>query len=281
MPIDWMQTLDGLAFLALALVILAAAKLINDFFTPYLLEVQLARHDNPALAVSFCGYLLGVTAIFLGAYLGPSEGLAADLVRVGGWSLGGVILLNLSRVINDRLILPNFCNVKEIIEDRNIGTGVVQAGSYLGSGFLVAGAIHGEGGGPLTALAFFAAGQIVMILFVRLYGLLVPYDVHEAIEADNAAAGIPLAGALTAIGIVLAHAAGGTFTGWGANFLDFAIEAVVIVLLLPVVRLGFDKIVLPKIDINREIAEDRNYGVALIEASAMIAFATVLAFLFG
>jgi uncharacterized membrane protein YjfL (UPF0719 family) len=281
MPIDWIQALDGLAFLALALVILVAAKLINDFFTPYLLEVQLAKHDNPALAVSFCGYLLGVTVIFLGAYLGPSHGLAIDLARVTGWSLGGVILLNLSRLINDKLILPNFCNIKEIIEDRNIGTGVVQAGSYLGSGFLVAGAIHGEGGGPLTALAFFAAGQVVMILFARLYGWLVPYDIHEAIEDDNAAAGIPLAGALTGIGIVLAHAAGGEFVGWGANFRDFALEALVIVLLLPVVRFGFDKLVLPKIPINREISEDRNYGVALIEASAMVAFATVLAFLFG
>jgi uncharacterized membrane protein YjfL (UPF0719 family) len=278
---DWMELLQGAAFLTLALVILAAAKLIYDFCTPYLLEVQLAKHDNPALAVSFCGYVLGVTAVFIGTYLGPSEALVTDLIRVAGWSLGGVVLLNLSRVINDRFILPEFSNVKESIEDRNVGTGVVQAGSYLGSGFLVAGAVHGQGGGVLTALVFFAAGQLVMILFARLYGLLVPYDVHAAIEADNAAAGIPLGGALTAIGIVLAHAAGGAFTSWAGNFRDFAFEAVAVLLLLPLVRLGFDKIVLPRIPIHREISEDRNYGVALLEATAMIAFATVLTVLLG
>ncbi|MBC2603371.1 DUF350 domain-containing protein [Puniceicoccus vermicola] len=273
--------LTGASFLALALVIVMAAKLINDFFIPYLIDVQLARHDNTALAVSFAGYLLGVIIIFIGAFVGPSYGLVGDLLRVGGWSLGGVFLLNLSRVINDKLILYKFSNVKEIIDDRNVGTGVVQAGSYLASGFMVAGAINGEGGGILTALAFFFAGQTVLVLFGLLYEKMVPYEVQQAIEDDNVAAGLAFAGALVAIGIVLAHASGGAFVGWGDNFVTFLREAALVIILFPFVRFCFDKIVLAKIDLNREISEDGNVGAAILEASSMVAFATVLVFIFG
>ena len=104
---------------------------------------------------------------------------------------------------------------------------------------------------------------------------------HEAIEDDNVAAGIAFAGALTAIGIVLAHASGGAFLGWTENFTTFAWEAALVIVLLPLVRYCFDKVVLSKIDLNREISEDRNVGAAIMEASAMVAFATLLILIFS
>lgn len=271
----------GLAFIALALLIITAAKLINDFLTPYLIDLELAKNNNVALAVSFSGYLLGVVIVFIGAYLGPSKGLVYDLLYVGGWSLFGVVLLNLSRIINNRLILYKFCNVKEIIEDKNVGTGAVQAGSYIASGFVVAGAINGAGGGLVTAVTFFFMGQAVLVLFGLIYQLCTRYDIHAAIEDDNVAAGVAFCGALIAIGIVLGHASSGPFVSWSANLTTFASEAAIIVILIPLVRLGFDKITFSKVDLNHEISVDRNVGAAILEASAMIAFATVLVHIFG
>lgn len=271
----------GLAFIALAILILTVAKLINDFLTPYLIDLELAKNDNLALAVSFSGYLLGVVIVFLGAYMGPSKGLLADLLFVGGWSLFGVVLLNLSRVINDRLILYKFRNVKEIIEDRNVGTGAAQAGSYIAAGFIVAGAINGEGGGLLTALAFFFVGQLVLVLFGFIYQLCTKYDIHAEIEDDNVAAGVAFSGALIAIGIVLGHASAGAFVSWTANLTTFASEAAAVIVLIPLVRLCFDKITFSKMDISHEIATDRNVGAAILEASAMISFATILAYIFA
>jgi len=271
----------GFAFIALALLIITAAKLINDFVTPYLIDLELAKKDNVALAVSFSGYLLGVVIVFIGAYLGPSQGLVPDLLYVGGWSLFGVVLLNLSRIINDRLILYKFRNVKEIIEDKNVGTGAVQAGSYIAAGFVVAGAINGQGGGILTALAFFFAGQAVLVLFGLIYQVCTRYDIHAEIEDDNVAAGVAFCGALIAIGLVLGHASAGEFISWSANFTIFATEAAIVVILIPLVRLGFDKITFSKVDLNHEISVDRNVGAAILEASAMIAFASVLVHIFG
>ena len=63
-------------------------------------------------------------------------------------------------MVNDKIILHNFKNVKELVDDKNVGAGAVQAGSYIASGLIIAGSIHGEGGGLLTAIAFFVLGQV-------------------------------------------------------------------------------------------------------------------------
>lgn len=273
--------LSGVSYVALATLILFAAKYINDFLTPYLIDVELGTRDNVALAVSFCGYLFGVLVVFLSAMVGPVTTLVEDLVRTGAWALGGILLLNLSRLINDRGILYKFSNVKEIIEDRNAGTGAVQAGSYVASACVVAGALHGEGGGILTLLAFFAAGQVLLVLFSLLYNLITPYDIHAEIERDNVAAGVAFGGGLIAIGIVLMHASAGDFISWQVNFTQFGLEALIILVLFPLVRWFFDKAIIAKLDLNKEISEDRNLGAALLEATVMISFAILLVVIFS
>lgn len=268
--------LSGAAYLVLATILLFAAKYVNDFLTPYLIDVELAKRDNVALAVSFCGYVAGVAIIFIGALIGPTTELVPDLMRTGGWALAGIFLLNLSRVINDRVLLPRFSNVKEIIEDQNAGVGAVQAGGYIASALIVAGSIHGEGGGFLSMLAFYAAGQVALFVFTWIYDRITPYDLHAELEADNVAAGVAFGGGLVAIGLVLMHACAGNFVGWGANFKQFGLEALLILLLLPMVRWFLDKAILARLDLNHEIAQDRNLGAALLESTVMISFATVL-----
>jgi len=117
-------------------------KWLKDLLTPFNLNKQLTTDDNLAVAISVVGYFLGLTIIYLGAVDGPGVSILDDLITVLGFSLGGAVLLNISRILNDKLILYKFSTVKEIIEDKNPGTGVVQAASYIASGLIIAGAIH-------------------------------------------------------------------------------------------------------------------------------------------
>ena len=251
------------------------AKLVKDWTTSYSLHAELAERDNPALAVAVAGYLLGVVAIFIGALLGPSKGFFLDILLVCGYSFYGVILLNLSRWINDRFILYQFCNRKEIIEDQNSGTGAVVFASYLASGLIVGGSVQGTGGGLHTAFVFYLLGQIVMIVFTRIYERIIPFKVHDEIERDNVAAGVAFAGAMLAIGIVLMGACSGNFISWGYNLLKFATESVALFLLLPLVRYCFDRFVFSKVDLNQEISQDKNLAAGFLEASGMVAFALI------
>lgn len=277
----WMQLeiLQAVSFLGLFLAILVLAKLANDILTPYSIDLQLTKRDNLALSVSLAGYFIAVVIIFVGALLGPSKGLINDLLLIGGYSIGGLLLLNFSRFINDKLILHKFSNVKEIIEDQNAGTGAVQFGSYVASGCIIAGAIHGTGGGPLTALVFFLLAQVLLIVFGLLYNVITPYDIHEEIEKDNVAAGVAFGGGLVALGIVLMRASSGSFISWGANLRSFGIDAALIFVLLPLMRIFFDRIILPGARLDTEIEKDKNIGAAILEAGVMVSFSSVLFFL--
>lgn len=249
-------------------------------FSSYILDEQLTEYDNNAVSVSVAGYFIGITAVFVGAMSGPSAGgLVEDLISVSGYSIAGILLLNLARLVNSRLILYKFDVDKEIVKDQNPGTGVVEAGAYIASGLIIAGSIHGEGGGPLTALVFFLIGQICLVLFGLLYSRLSPYDVHAEIEKDNTAAGLGFAGALISIGIIIMKGVSGNFVSWGTDLAALGMDIAIIFVYLIIVRLVFDRFILRNSSLLEEISQDQNMGAGLLEMMVAICFSTALFFI--
>lgn len=268
--------LQGGAMLALFLLIFLAARWAKYASAGYDVHSELVDQDNVAVATTLAGYYLAVTLVFAGAYLGPSRGLLTDLTVVGGYTLLGIVLVNIARIINDKFLLHRFCVRTELLENRNLGVGVVLLGNYLAAGLVVAGAVHGEGGGPVTAIVFFLVGQLALVLFTWIYDLITPYSLHDELAAGNVAAGIGFSGALIAIGMIVMNAVSGDFVSWMSNGTDLAIQISVILIYLPLVRLFFDKVMLPGADLNREILEDRNIGAGILEFASAVGFSAVL-----
>ena len=272
------QALSAILIIFLYAIVFFIAKFINDLLTPYNVNRELTHNDNVALAVSLTGYFAGVTIIFVSVVSGPHVGLWEDLAAVSGYSLGGLLCLNAARIINDRLILSKFSNIEQIIKFRNNSAGLVQGGSYVASGLVIGGAVHGEGGGPALALIFFVIGQLVMVVFSLIYVKMISYSVHKEIEENNLAAAFGFAGGLIAIGIIIMKAVSGAFIGWGDSLKLLAFDVSLIFVLLIVVRFFFDKLIIPHSDLNHEIANDKNVGAGLLEMFASIGFALVLYF---
>lgn len=263
------------------LAIFYIAKLMQEKASPYrLLNNELTTKDNPAMAVSFAGYLIATTIIFIGAVLGPTYGLKTDIIVVTGYTIIGVVLLHVGRWINALLLQRKFKITREILEDRNVGSGAVEAGNYIASGMIIAGALNGEGGGIQSAVAFFLIGQFCLQLFGLLYEWLVPFDIRGEIENDNVAAGISYGGSMVAIGIMLMHGASGPFWSWTQNLIQFAMSAVIIIPLLLMMRFVFERTLLPGARLNDEIQRDRNIGAAMLEITAAIALSSVVFVLF-
>jgi len=269
---------SGGSLLLLYVMIFFIANVVYSKKVGYDVKDEVVQKDNLAAAISLAGYLLSISIIFIGCVLGPSKGLLQDLIVVIEYSATGIVLLYIAHLINDKIILHKFKNIKEIVEDKNIGTGVVQAGSYIASGLIVAGAIHGEGGGIITAVVFFGLGQIALIIFAKIYDAITSFDVHEEIEKDNYSAGIAFAGTLVALGVILSKAAGGDFVSWEQNIFNFSVNALIAFILLPIFRIVIDKLVITNDDLNKEIAEDKNVGAGLLEFGATVGFAAVLFF---
>ena len=283
MELDWMmmarETGVVLAYLALLSVMLLLAKWFKDMFTPYSIPHELTKADNPAIGLEMSGYFMAAAFVFIGAVTGDSTDFLTDLGLVAAYSLLGIVMLNVSRVVMDKLLFRDFCSVKEVVEDRNIGVGAVRFGLYLATGAIAGAAIHGQGGGIHTALAFFAIGQLCLIIFAKIYDWITPYDLHAEIGAENTAAGISMGGTLVALGIILAAAAHDSFVDWMTNLLWFAEIAISGIVLLMIVRFFMDKLILVGDDLNREIAQDRNMAAGFLEATVAVTFAIVLAVL--
>ncbi|MBL7212112.1 MAG: DUF350 domain-containing protein [Desulfobacteraceae bacterium] len=254
-------------------------KVINDLLhREYKLNFELVEKDNAALALAVVGYYFGLVLAIGGTIAGPSAGLVEDLYDLVIYGILSIILLNISWFLCDKLILYKFRISEELIRDHNQGTGVVSAGISVASGFIIYGAVSGEGGSIWTVLVFWALGQALLILAGLVYELITPYNIHEEIEKDNVAAGVSFAGALVSIGVIIGLAGEGDFTAWSIDLPVYIGFAVLGLILLPIIRLLTDKVLLPTVKLSEEISaqEKPNLGAAYIEAFSYIAAAFII-----
>ena len=276
-------------FLVVVIIVLFVGKLINDWCTSYALNEELTKKDNKALAMSFMGYIFAIGIIIWGVLISPvavdkevlpGNALLPQLMATAIWAIIGILLLQLARVINDRLLLYKFRNVKEIIEDQNVGTGVVQGSAYIGSGLVIMAALHGEGSGSpvvevVSTLVYFAAGQLAFILFGLIYSKVSRYDLHEEIEKDNVAAGVGFGMTMIAVGVLMCG-----YILQNASLPGLLVWFVISCFLLLVCRYLVDKTILPGTLLDEEISKDRNWGAALVEGISAISLALILIAIF-
>lgn len=268
---------DAVVYIMAAFAIFLIGKFIYQLLHPSLkVKEELVKKDNFAFAIAHVGYYIGLLFAIGSAIVGPSNGLLTDVIDIAVYGLLAIVLLNISIFLSDYLILRKFSMRKEIIEDQNVGAGVVEAATSVASGLIIFGAVSGESDnllfGILTAVVFWAFGQLALIVTTRIYNWITPYNLHEHIEKDNVAVGVGFAGAIIAIGNLIRFGLTGDFDGWLPTFTEAGFELVVGLILLPVMRLITDKILLPGERLTDEIInqEKPNVGAALIEAFAYI-----------
>ena len=234
------------------------------------------ENDNFAFSVAYVGYFIGLLLAIGSALLGESDGLVNDLIDIGIYGGLSIVLLNLSIIINDKVILNKFHVKQEIVDQKNTGTGFVEGAMAVSTGLIILGAIHGEGhgaGGPIiTALLYWVLGQALMFVTSLVYNLITPYDIHDHIEKGNVAVGIGFAGALIAIANLIRFALMHDFESWSITLTDVGVDVGIGLVFLPIVRFLTDKILLPGQNLTDEIVnqEHPNCGAALVEAFAYI-----------
>lgn len=271
--------ITGLILIVAFYILFFIGKLINDLLhREYKLNFELVEKDNAALALAMVGYYFGLVLAIGGVLVGPSSGITEDLLDLCIYGLLSIVLLNVSWYLCDSLILYKFKISDELIRDQNQGTGAVSAGMSIASGLVIFGSIQGQGGSIWTVMAFWAMGQVILILAGLVYNLITPYSIHDEIEKDNVAAGVSFAGALVAIGAIVGLAAESDFESWGDNLPDFLGYALLGLVLLPLIRLLTDKVLLPTVKLTNEISgqEKPNVGAAYIEAFSYIAAAFII-----
>lgn len=264
--------LSGLVYLAATFVLLVVGKAVYRLVhRRFSLREGLFKHDNFALALTMTGYYLGLVLALTGILVGPSAGLVNDLIDLSIYGGLAILLLNLSIFINDRVILRGFSNEKEILQDQNAGTGVIEGANSVAVGLIIAGALSGQGS-LLTALVFWLVGQLALIAAGLVYERVLPYNLHGEIERDNVAVGVAFAGLLIGLGNLIRVSVAGDFVSWPLSLGSELLYLAVGLVLFPIVRWLTDLLLVPGATLEAELLQEKpNVGAGLIEAFAYIA----------
>ncbi|HKJ40973.1 MAG TPA: DUF350 domain-containing protein [Sunxiuqinia sp.] len=268
---------DAIIYIALAMVFFLIGKIVYQFLHPDIrVKSELVDQDNLAFALSHTGYFVGLLIAIGSAIVGPSHGLLKDIIDISVYGALAIVLLNISVFITDKVLLRKFSVRKEIVEDRNAGAGIIEGAVSIASGLIIFGAVTGESSnmtaGIISAVVFWAIGQVLLIITSRIYNMITPYDIHEHLEQDNVAVGIGYAGVIIAMGNLIRFGLSGDLVSWQTTLVDAGIEIVIGLILLPVMRFLTDKILLPGARLTDEIVnqEKPNLGAAIIEAFSYI-----------
>ena len=266
----------SLTTLLLAFLLVVFAQFLFYFLSRHNYHKELEK-DNLAASLEVCGYFLAVVLVVSGVCVGESLGFLKDLQDILLYGFLGVLLLLFSSFLNDKLILYSFDNKKEILKDKNVGAAMAVFGTFISTGLIIAGSISGQGGGFLSLLVFFTLAQISLLLFAKVYDLTTKYDLQKELEKDNFAVGVSFGGNLIAFGIILFKGVSGDFTDWGLDLSNYLIEVAVGILILPLFRILFDKVLVPQIELDQAIQANK-VSLAFIEAAIMISISLVYFF---
>ena len=176
-----LSILDGLlttlTYVSVSFLLFFLGKMVYQLFHPRVkVAYELVENDNLAFAFAHVGYFIGLLLSIGSVMVGESEGLVNDLIGIGGYGLLSIVLLNLSLIINDKVILSKFDLEKEVFNDKNVGTGIVEGANAIATGLVVMGAITGEGfgeAGPIVnVLIYWISGQVILFTTSKIYNLI-------------------------------------------------------------------------------------------------------------
>lgn len=274
------SVISGLVYLASGFTLFLIGKLVYNLFHPGVkVNHELVEKDNLAFSTSITGYYIGLILAIGSAIIGPSAGnIWVDLMDIGLYGALAIVLLNVSAIFNDKFLLRHFKVKDEIIQQQNLGTGIVEGANFVATGLIVQGAVIGEGGNLLTALAIWALGQVLLLAATRVYNAITPYNIHDEILKNNVGVALGFSGALIAIGNLIRLGVEADWMGWEDHLLTIGFDTLVGFILLPVVRFVTDKILLPGQSITDELVnqEHPNVGAGLIEGFAYVGGSVLL-----
>ncbi len=264
--IETLSHFPALLLLIEILALLWVAKKVFAWLHPFALDYQLVKVDNKAVTLAFVGYLAGVAIILEGVAEGPWRGVGQNLLEMALWGIIGILLLNLAGKLNDLWILRGIDNKKELVERSNLAVAAAEAGSFIGSAFLIRSVVAGESLGWVLdlslTLGYFFLAQLGFVLFGYLYDKITRFDLLKELAEGNIAVGISLGMNLAALGGLLAIPLRLSY-----SLLLFSAWFIVGAAVLGFFRFVMDRVIIPTEKLDSEIHQDQNWGIALLEGS--------------
>jgi len=273
---------------SIAIVLLGAMRFISGITAKVNSTDELAKEDNFAFGISVAGSVAALGIVLTGAITGEAApSYLMEAVGMTVYGLLGLILIKVGRVIHDKLAL-NQLNKNELIKERNITVGIVDAAGAIATAIIVRAVLLWVDGLTIDTVIAIVSGFVVsqaMLVFVtRLkesqYSKNNQEDsMQEAFANGQIALAIRYAGQV--ISTALTVTAASHFLIYSPetlvfNLLGWFVFSVVMTILVSLLTTLAKRIVLWGINLVEEVDQQHNIGVASIEMATSISIALIL-----
>lgn len=283
----WQGTLSNLPSAAVSLLLsLVAGGLL------WFLQNRLTRFDDHQVLFrdGSVAYLVQRAALVLGFAIAalPTTTRTAD--DLPWYSLLGqtyelvwvVVAFVAVRYVVDGVLLRRTANDAELLRG-NVALGVVEAGFYLGFGFILNGSLTGASPtmalGLASTVVFGGLGLALVVAVFWLHEAVTPWSIRDELRAGGLTAAFEAAGVLLSVGIVVREGVAGDFTGWGVGLVAFSVTAVVAVVTLYLFRWLANRLLLRGLTIGAVQREHRvvasAFGAVVMVTVAVLVAAVV------
>lgn len=267
----------------LAVIAICGTRAILSRITGVNTAHELSQDDNFSFGISVAGGALAIAIILLATLSGDSAAtLVSEVSNVIGYLVGGIVLLMIGMVINDKIIFSHF-SIKKAIKAHNVSAGIVQGATMIALGILIANSMEWESSGDITQayviLPIFFVSLVILFLISKVRATIYSKrnagkKLQQALADDNAALAIRYAGHL--VGTALAVGASSSWVTYLSaakmvSVLNWTIIAIAITLAMAPVAMLARKFILAGINVSEEVDQQKNIGVAVIEAVIFIA----------
>ena len=271
-----METLTNIgiaaAYSTAVLLFMIVARVVSGLlFRPA--GTERIRDDvNFALALRHAGMYLAIAIAMTAVFRDGVRGFVPDLAAFVKDGALVVVVLIVAQKINDWCIVPGVHNDTAVAAG-NAAVGLTEFGSYVATG-LIASVSFGDGEVSwVTAIVFFALGQIALLVVFWVQELLLPGSFVKEVGQGSAGAGVTVAGVLIALGIILRESIAGPFLGWQVSLTAFAIYAGVGIVLLTIFQEIFNSFLVRRLRIEERY---HNLATSSVVACGQIGIAVVI-----
>lgn len=256
-------------YAAIALLVMLAGRIASDAIFR-----SLGPGHKPNLAVSLRhgGLYIGLAIAMTAALQGSASGFVPGVVEILRDGAVIVVAILVAQKLSDWWVVPGLDN-NQAVADGNTAVALTEFGSSVATGMIASASFGGGEGSWLTAVVFFALGQLALIGCFWAQERLLPGSFVAEVARGREGAGVAVAGVLIALGVILRASIAGPFLGWRASLGAFAVYALGGILFL----MAFQE-VFTYFFVKRRHVEDQyhNVGTSSVVACGQIAVALVI-----
>lgn len=290
------QTLGMLIMdFVIVFVVLLGARAIYGLMAGISVTEEMAGKNNHAVGISVAGATAGVGILLSGVLTGGvADSFAREALAVVAYSVAGIVLMWLTRLIFDNISLPSF-SVKDEIRKGNDAVAIVDAGNMIATAIMVRAVMVWSEGDLKTGLVAVGVGYIasqIILTLTTVYRIQLfkmrnrdGARFQHVVQGGNVAVALRYVGFQVGVALAVTAASGVAIYVVGDNpviqAVYWGIVSLVLAVVLIVLALIAEKLVLARINVSEEVDQQANIGVALMEVAVYVAIGLLLTSLLG